>query len=235
MAWIESHSVLADHRKVRECAVLLGVKKVHLIGHLHCLWHKVIDLAEDGVITDWTPEDISYYAQWDGDPKIFYDALMGRWIDEKNGEKVVHDWLDYSWKYLYRKYHTANPNRLKEIEKLHRRVGKPKRATKGKTQVVLPNLPNQPNQPNLPEWIDRSAWDGFIDMRRSIGKPLKTDRAINGIIAKLDEFKKSGQDPNKILDQSTMNSWQGVFPLKKDNGKPQPDSRDAAGRKLEYV
>jgi hypothetical protein len=149
MAWIESHSVLLDHKKVRECAAILGIKKVHFIGHIHCLWHKVIDLAEDGVITEWTDEDISYYAQWDGDPQLFAKTLSGRFIDEKNGKKVVHDWLDYAWKYLYRKYHTANPKRLIYIQKIHKKIGKPKGKPKGSPLVVLPNQPNQPNQPTL--------------------------------------------------------------------------------------
>lgn len=172
MAWIESHSVLADHRKVRECASILGVKKVHLIGHLHCLWHKVIELAEDGNISDWTAEDIAYYAQWDGDPQKFFDALNGRFIDERSRMRneaglknvnrstrkitvrVIHDWLDYSWKYLYRKYHTSNPKRLEDIKNLYLYIGdslgKPKKTTKSKPQVVLPNQPNQPIKPCEP-------------------------------------------------------------------------------------
>lgn len=182
MAWIESHSVLVDHRKIRECAAILGVRKVHLIGHLHCLWHKVIELAEDGVVTDWTSNDIAYYSQWDKDPEIFYQALLGRFIDEKRGEKVIHDWLDYAWKYLYRKYHTANPKRLEEIQKIHKNTGKPKRTTKGKrlgdSQVVLPNLPNQPtkpNQPTLPQGntFDDLFWPAYPERHgKKIGKEL---------------------------------------------------------------
>ena len=165
MAWIESHSVLVDHRKVRECASVLGIKKVYLIGHLHCFWHKVIELAEDGVITSWSAEDISYYAQWEGDPKTFQDALQGRFIDEKRGEKVVHDWLDYAWKYLYRKYHTSNHKRLEDIQKIHKSTGKPKSKTKGETkgdtQVVLPNQPNLTNQPNQPNLTAQTDFEWF--------------------------------------------------------------------------
>lgn len=162
MAWIESHSILIDHSKVRDVARTLNIKPVYLIGHLHCLWHKVIELREDGDITTWTDEDVAYYAKWDDDPKVFYEALRNRFIDEfeqKNAHplkiKVVHDWLDYAWKYLFSKYHTSNPNLLKRIEKkyaeLAKSKGRPKGRPKGYPEGALPNQPNltKPDQPNL--------------------------------------------------------------------------------------
>ena len=156
MAWIESHSILIDHSKVRDVARVLNTKPVYLIGHLHCLWHKVIELKEDGDISAWTDEDIAYYAKWDDDPKVFYEALRNRFIDEfeqKSGSqlkmKVVHDWLDYAWKYLFSKYHTSNPNLLKRIEKkyadLARSKGRPKGRPKGYPEGEPPNQPNQPD------------------------------------------------------------------------------------------
>lgn len=150
MAWIESHSLLIDHKKVREVAQILEIKPVLLIGHLHCLWHKVIDLCEDGDISTWNEGDVSYYSKWEGDPKTFYDALKNRFIDEKNGYKLIHDWLDYAWKYLYSKYHTNNPKLLETIRKKYKGKGKPLGHTKGYTKGPLPtNLTNLTNQPNL--------------------------------------------------------------------------------------
>ena len=140
MPWIESHSILIEHRKVREVAAILDIPAVYLIGHLHCLWHKVIELAEDGDITLWSEVDISYYSRWDKDPKVFYEALKNRFIDEKNGFKLIHDWLDYSRKYLYLKYHTNNPKLLKYIYKKYNYKGKPLGKPLGKPKGLLPNL-----------------------------------------------------------------------------------------------
>lgn len=56
----------------------------------------------------------------------------------------------------------------------------------------------------------------FIEMRKAIKKPL-TDRATQMILDKLQTL--SNGDINtsvKILQQSTMNCWQGVFPLKEE-------------------
>lgn len=58
------------------------------------------------------------------------------------------------------------------------------------------------------------ALDDFKEMRKKIRKPL-TDRALQMILKKVKEL--SGGDEEKaieILNQSTENSWQGVYPLK---------------------
>ena len=71
---------------------------------------------------------------------------------------------------------------------------------------------------DLPDWISKDSWDGFVEMRKKIKKPL-TDRACIGIINKLDKFGK--QNADAILDQSTENCWQTVYELKEQ--QPQQD------------
>lgn len=65
-----------------------------------------------------------------------------------------------------------------------------------------------------PEGVRPESWDGFIEMRKKIKKQL-TPHAVGLLVNKLKKINyDTGQDPSDILDQSTMNSWQGVFPLK---------------------
>jgi len=68
-------------------------------------------------------------------------------------------------------------------------------------------------QIELPSWIDPSIWNDYLEMRKKIRKPA-TQKAQELIIKKLEQLKLSGQDPNRVLEQSIENSWQGVFPLK---------------------
>lgn len=70
---------------------------------------------------------------------------------------------------------------------------------------------------SIPEWIDSEAWAGFEEMRKNIRAPL-TDRARNGIIKELQKVCPAGDNGAAILDQSTRNSWRGIFPLKSSNG-----------------
>ena len=55
----------------------------------------------------------------------------------------------------------------------------------------------------------------FTEMRKKIKKPL-TESAMNLILEKLDKIASDEQEKIMILNQSTMNCWQGVFPLKDD-------------------
>lgn len=69
-----------------------------------------------------------------------------------------------------------------------------------------------------------SALYEFIKMRKLIKKPL-TNRGLELLIEKL--HKLSDGEPNKmlaILNQSIMNNWQGVFPLK-DYEKPKAQNK----------
>ena len=53
-------------------------------------------------------------------------------------------------------------------------------------------------------------------MRKGIKKPV-TERALKGILNKLDKLATIDDIKIKILENSIENCWQGVFPLKKDN------------------
>lgn len=61
----------------------------------------------------------------------------------------------------------------------------------------------------------QEAFNGFSEMRKTIKKPL-TSRAINLLKNKLNELSEDPIIQAKILDQSTVKCWRGVFPLKND-------------------
>lgn len=53
----------------------------------------------------------------------------------------------------------------------------------------------------------------FIEFRKSIKKPM-TDHAVGLLIKKLNDMTVSIPEQIEIINQSIMNGWQGVFPLK---------------------
>ena len=57
----------------------------------------------------------------------------------------------------------------------------------------------------------------FIKMRKLMKKPL-TDRALKLLISKLKKLSSIPTEQVQILDNSIMNNWQGIFPLKNNNG-----------------
>ena len=67
-----------------------------------------------------------------------------------------------------------------------------------------------------PEDLKQALMD-FEEMRKKIKKPLSTDRARQLLLNKLTKLAGENIDLKiEILEQSIMNSWQGVFPIKED-------------------
>ena len=56
----------------------------------------------------------------------------------------------------------------------------------------------------------------FIKMRKTI-KAAMTDNALKLMLKKLDGFTSNDEIKIKILEQSILNSWKGIFKLKEDN------------------
>lgn len=69
----------------------------------------------------------------------------------------------------------------------------------------------------------------FIEFRKSIKKPM-TEYAVELMVKKLYQMSSGGNDNETIwrsvdiLEQSIMNGWQGIFPLKEQGKKAVPDA-----------
>ena len=71
----------------------------------------------------------------------------------------------------------------------------------------------------LPEWMPSEAWDEYVKMRIKIKRPL-TIYAMKLAVGKLDKLRQMGEDVQGVLDQSTFNSWQGLFEVHgEENGR----------------
>lgn len=68
------------------------------------------------------------------------------------------------------------------------------------------------------------AWHNYLAMRVKIRKPM-TDKAKEMAGAKLLAMWKAGHDPIAVLNQSTFNSWQGLFPVKGAGPTTDPEPR----------
>lgn len=68
----------------------------------------------------------------------------------------------------------------------------------------------------LPEWVPKEAWNDYQEMRRTIKKRM-TPRAKEMAVTKLAELHVRGYMPKDVLDQSTFNCWQNLYPIKEEN------------------
>lgn len=67
----------------------------------------------------------------------------------------------------------------------------------------------------------------FIEMRKAIKKPL-TKRGLELLIKKLNDLATNDNDKIKILNESILNNWQGIFPLKNNASNSNNNFSDVA-------
>jgi len=147
MAWIESHQELIDHPKTLDLCSLTGWSKDKVIGKLHILWWWALKYAEDGDLSKYESNVSMSLIREDIEPEKMLQMLIQVKFINENG--LIHDWLDYAGRYLYSKYHSSNPNKLKGIQKKHKST---RSITYLTTKGNLPTFTNQPtnlNQPTL--------------------------------------------------------------------------------------
>lgn len=69
----------------------------------------------------------------------------------------------------------------------------------------------------LPEWIPREEFDAWLQMRK-LKKVPNTDFAIKLAIRKLSRLRAAGQNVTKVLEESILHGWTGLY---------EPDERAA--------
>lgn len=85
---------------------------------------------------------------------------------------------------------------------------KTKRNTKEKDLAVI--LDSYTENAELIE-----ALEGFVEMRKKVKAPL-TEHALSLLLKKLDGLGRSDAEKVEIVNQSVMNNWKGLFPLKQE-------------------
>lgn len=125
--------------------------------------------------------------------------------------------------------------RLKQKETLQEENVTPPEQKQSRTEAEQKHKKQAASAFVLPEWIDKNAWQGYEEMRKKIRKPM-TDRARALAVSELVRLEARGHPAEKVLDQSTQHSWQGIFELKTNggngNGKPTIDASVAARQAL---
>lgn len=87
-------------------------------------------------------------------------------------------------------------------------TGKTSSSAKKSTSSVKQKF--DPKTYPLEDTVDYELWCDFVDMRKSIKKPL-TKYACKLLVKDFKEWIDEGLSPNKALGESIKNSWQGVF------------------------
>lgn len=116
-------------------------------------------------------------------------------------------------------------------------------AANGETPAPSPAPSPAPGETTtmLPDWMPMENWRGFVEMRQKMKSPL-TPRAVAIVVKKLDTLRAKGADPAQLLDQSVMNGWKGIFPVRPEeywngnsNGRGKPTMSEIVSREQEIA
>jgi len=132
-----------------------------------------------------------------------------RTLKNDNGELTVtmENWHKYQrdstgYERLKRHRKRANDNTLREDQEKIR---------KEKTKILLP------------EWLDPAIWETFKTYRKKMKKPIEEEPTIK----KLAKYHDEGQNPNEIIEQTMVQGWQGLFPVKREDREETPEEQIA--------
>lgn len=117
---------------------------------------------------------------------------------------------------------TENPDKSTENEEKENTL---------KDAYASQNKENKNTSPpfEIPEEII-SEFQAYLDMRKKIKSPM-TDYAAKLALKKLNEYAPEDfETQKKILNQSILRSWRGLFPLGNDNGKTSGNQRPSQPR-----
>lgn len=210
-----------QHTKLKRLVRALKIRQFAAVGVLESLWHLTARETPEGNIGRLTNEDIATWIDWDDSPDELIEALVtSGWLDEDSTHRLlVHDWME----------HADDATKLAIKRKSERVSGiVPQKATVSDKTPLPEPVPEPEPKPVprtkaatadksalfvLPAWIDRTAWDGFDEMRKKKRTGL-TDHGKELCVKKLEALKRAGHDPTEVLNQSTMQGWQGLFEVK---------------------
>ncbi|EAA5550129.1 replication protein [Salmonella enterica subsp. enterica] len=63
----------------------------------------------------------------------------------------------------------------------------------------------------LPDWLSSITWSSWVEYRRDLKKPIKSQQTVTQAINLLDRCRLNGYTPEEIINRSIANGWQGLF------------------------
>lgn len=107
------------HPKMHRFMRLAALSRAEAVGYMELFWLWAGDYALDGRLTAHL-EEIPLALEWPADKPAFIRTLVeAGFIDERDGEYVIHDWLDHRPAYLSKreKRRTASAREPRGVQK----------------------------------------------------------------------------------------------------------------------
>lgn len=174
MAWIEYHTALRDHWKIKRLATALKIDYTTALGIVSCLWLWCAEYSSYGDLRKFTDEEIRFFAR-DPSSKLTKEVLKGCGLLTDGG--FINDWGKYGLKLLQSK-RKAN----REYMRKRRSSGYPQDTQR----IAIPNhtIPNHINKESAatPPSSRNPKMVNLKDININISEPSK-HKLYNKLIA----------------------------------------------------
>jgi hypothetical protein len=219
MAWIEYHTTLRDHWKIKRLAEILGVEYPYALGVVSCLWLWVADYAPNGDINRFSDAEICDAARYNGKKMTKQDLKSAELIDEKG---FINDWREHGLRLL-----KSSRKRQKEYRKRLRNANV---TVTPSIPSILSNLSNNNIPPQeIYDYYAKTIKPGAKeDAIKNIAKLLKTGFTKEDLLGRIDAYRQQlNKDKTDIRYYIQANNFFGKAarykdfePIKKVEYKP---------------
>lgn len=143
--WIESHTSLRAHKKLKPLCDELKISRAQAIGHLHMLWWWTLENRGNGDLSSLFDRDIADACDWHLDPKKLIKALKSSgWLTK---DMWINDWSDYAGRIMAMR--ASNRDRQQKFRANNRDSNGDKNVTSHENNgATRPNL-TKPNHNGL--------------------------------------------------------------------------------------
>jgi len=133
---------------------------------------------------------------------------------------------------------TANMSLAKLANESLAESAKHKRKERQERNILkhkLPQTPSlaksksfDPSSVDLPDWLPKPTWDAWVQYRKEINKPIKSQQTVIQAIKRLGQCRDNGHQPEAIINASIANGWQGLFEPQQPARTQQPKAHSVA-------
>jgi len=233
--WIKMELTLPDKPEVHYIANGLKIDPDAVIGKLLRVWAWFDMHTENGNALGVT---FSLVDRLTGVTGFGESMQFAGWLEQRDKMLCMVNFDRHTSESAKKRALTAKRQHKFRNAEVTQKVTQPALPREEKRREDIKQKQSAPATP-LPDFVPLDAWTAYVETRKAIKKPI-TPRASELAVTALQKLKSEGHDPRAVLEQSVLNSWQGLFPVKviSFDGKPvaisPADKKCTCGRSLRF-